>query len=677
MPATPLLLLLATVLLASCSGDKHLPSSNPTEYDPKKAYSAPAAPDVVHPVMPPPSSPAKSPPMDAVALHKALQAADRTRDILEKVEPLDANAQLHAILEAMMRGEQAPPELRSTFMESFGPRKAMIHQVFDKQYAQLQQVLHDEHKLPATQPMLRKSRGSAPFSLYRVNSRGVRKAQVPWMHLVGVEMLPRGTTVGLEPDCCGAWKIVTIPDSAFEGEGFNLGIKSMGRYEADKDHISLGGEAITTTTKVVIGDKTTIETKIMKKNRAVVNRCPSALGIVPGNAVIYEELGYSLATPETNSRAGIFAHDQAKTEAQTDVEGLVQEIKLEITAADLDSETGQIVRQSSGHAVKKRDMPVVCSGCNTRVAEAAKRLGRMASWNYYNAELKWRKPEHNADACVKIHFKPATKTVTLSPGASTKVNAQLRTVAGDQATEGRLFELQELKDGKVTPQDEKTAPQSPAVFTFTAPNRRWSKSAVPGFRVFNSSSRAGRAEPEEWALADAGLRLRIEDEIGPGMPRHGWAQFRGTVQFEILLEPYAEGWFRGIVTVVRPLEVFHERGIAHYCVGHGEYGGGSWEEEWIVTAHVDPQSESMTVQFGFTTSNGQASWTCYDPIMGVRRENLAYIRLVQVLHSLQMSTKTGATKNVEGRSEIDDPLARKGASEFLERLSMTVLEGLD
>ncbi len=516
MPVSPLLLLLATILIASCGGDKHLPSSNPPEYDPKQAYpsgsptptlSVPRPAKPILQTTPPPT------PMDPAALREALETADRTRAILERIESSDANAQLHAILEAMMRGEQAPPELRSTFMESFGPRKAMIHQVFDKQYAQLQQVLQDEHKLPAAQPMLRKSRGSAPFSLYRVNSRGVRKAQVPWMDLVGVEMLPRGTTVGLEPDCCGAWKIVTIPDSAFEGEGFNLGIKSMGRYEADKDHISLDGEAITTTTKVVIGDKTTIETKIMKKNRAVVNRCPSASGIVPGNAVIYEELGYSLATPETNSRAGIFAHDQAKTEAQTDVEGLVQEIKLEITAADLDSETGQIVRQSSGHAVKKRDMPVVCSGCNTRVAEAAKRLGRMASWNYYNAELKWRKPEHKADACVKIHFKPATKTVTLSPGASTKVNVQLRTVAGDQATEGRLFELQELKDGRVTPQDEKTAPQSPAVFTFTAPNSRWSKSAVPGFRVFNSSSRAGRAGPEEWEVAPSAYVLEFKSHI--------------------------------------------------------------------------------------------------------------------------------------------------------------------
>jgi hypothetical protein len=513
-----LLLLLILCVTAGCGGgDKHLPSSNPPEYDPKKVYTTPAAspsaPDVGQPVAPPPSSPAKSPAMDPVALRKALEAADRTRAILQKVESLDAKAQTHAILEAMMMGEQAPPELRTTFRKSFDARKAQIHQAFEQRYHRYQQALDEEHKSPTIQLPLRKSSGSEPFSSYRVSGRGAREAHMPWMHLVGIEMLPRGTTVSLEPDCCGVWKIVTIPENAFEGEGFSLEIKSAGRYEADKDHFSIDSEAITTTTKVVVGDLATVNVKILKKNRAVVNRCPSASGVVPGDASIYEEMGYSVTASGKDSSAGIFVHDQAKTEAQTDEEGFVQEITMQITAADLDGKTGDFLRQESGKAVKKRDMPVVCSDCTTRVADAAKKLGRMAGWNYFNAELKWRKPEYKADACVKIHFEPATKTVTLSPGASTKVMAQLRTVAGDQATEGRLFELQELKDGKVTPKDEKTAPQSPAVFTFTAPNRRWARSAVPGFKVSNSSSRAGRAGPEEWEVANGGMRLQITDRI--------------------------------------------------------------------------------------------------------------------------------------------------------------------
>lgn len=657
MPASHLLMLLVMIFLTGCGGDKHLPSSNPPEYDSKKVSSTPAAPpsapDLVQPAMPPPRSPTTPPTMDPVALRKALEAADRTRDMLKKVESLDSKGQLHAILESMMLGEQAPPELRPLFKESFDARKAQIHHAFDKQYEQLQQALDQERKLPGMQLPLRKSSGSEPFFLlYRVSGRGARGMHVPWMHLVD---LPRGTTVSLEPDCCGAWQMTTIPDSAFEGEGFNLEIKSAGRYNSDKDHISVDGEAITTTTKVVAGDKATVKVKITKKNRAVVNRCPSASGVVPGAASIYEEMGYSVSTPTTNHSAGIFVHDQAKIEAHTDEEGLVQEITMEITAEDLDGETGQILRQASGNALKKRDMPVVCSGCTTRVADAAKKLGRMASWNYYTAEQLWTKPVYSTDACVKIHFTPTTKTVSLSPGGSTKVKAELRTVGGDQATEGRLFELQELNDGRVTPKDMKTSPTSPAVFSFTAPQKKWTKSELPGFRVLNSSSKAGRAGPEEWELG-VGLKLRFAQRIMADpqsiKAKMGMAQFDGIVQFDIPLMQYAEGLFRGEITLVRPMIVRH--------VKYGTCGSASRTEHWLVTAHVNPKSESMDVQFGFTTSNEQGSWTCG----GITDE--LHDDLFEILESANMPTKTGIKKEYNARNQ-----------EFLEWLSVEVVEGLD
>jgi hypothetical protein len=90
--------------------------------------------------------------------------------------------------------------------------------------------------------------------------------------------------------------------------------------------------------------------------------------------------------------------------------------------------------------------------------------------------------------------------VTVAPGKSRKVKAELRTVAGEEGTEGRLFEVQGLRDGKATPTEAKTTPEEPAVFTFTAPQKKCSKSDAPGFRVFNSSSKAGRAGPEEWEI---------------------------------------------------------------------------------------------------------------------------------------------------------------------------------
>jgi hypothetical protein len=484
------------LLIQGCGGgDKHLPSSNPPEYDPKKVYSSTSSPPTQPApqlAKPEPRATPPPPPMDPDALRQALETADRTRAILEKTASLDSKRQIHTILEMLMMGEQAPAELRPAFRESFDARKAQIHRAFDKQYERLQQTLDGESKLPAMHPPVRKSDGSEPFSLYRVNTT----ARPPWIHLLQGH---GGITVSLEPDCCGAWRIATIPSSAFDGDGFNVEIKSGGRYWPDNDHVG-EGDAITTTTKVVAGDKGSIKVKILKKNRGVVRRCPSASGIVPGAASIYEEMGYHVATPATNRSAGIFVHDQAKTEAQTDQEGLVQEIKMDITAADLDGETGQVLRQTSGTAVKKRDSPVSCSGCDQRTTEAAKRLGDLISWNYYQAEQKWNNPPTKADACVRIHFTPATKTVTVAPGKSRKVKAELRTVTGEERTEGRLFEVQGLRDGKATPTEAKTTPEEPAVFTFTAPQKKCSKSDAPGFRVSNSSSRAGRAGPEEWEI---------------------------------------------------------------------------------------------------------------------------------------------------------------------------------
>lgn len=539
-----LLIVVSTMLLSlSCGGDKHLLSSNPPEYDPKKVYTLPSSPatqSIPQSAKPEPQASLPPPSMDPEAFRQALETADRTRTILRTVESLSATAQIHAVLEALMMGEQAPPDLRPTFRETFEARKAQIHQVFDRQYEQLQQTLDEEYKRLSIPPPLSGSHGSELFSRYRVSAQAMNKAKMPWMHLVD---LPRGSTVTLDPDCCGAWHIVTIPDNAFEGGGFSLEIKSAGRYDPDKDHAG-EGDAITVSTKVVAGDKATIKVKILKKNRAVVRRCPSASGLVPGDASLYDQMGYSVSTPSMNSSGGIFVHDRAKTKAQTDAEGLVQEITLDITAADLDGETGMVLRQASGRAIKKRDMPVVCFGCDTRVGEAAKRLARMASWSYYNAEQKWRKPEYKVDACVKVHFTPATREVAVSAGGSTKVRAELRTVAGDQATEGRLYELQELNGGKVTPKDVKTSPEALAEMTFTAPGKTWTKSERPGFRVVNSASKAGRAAVADWEIANAPYVLEFQSRIitsNPSAPAESVAA--GKVRLTPV--PGKEGWYRG------------------------------------------------------------------------------------------------------------------------------------
>jgi len=74
MPACVIFLLCITLLIAGCSGDKHLPSSNPPEYDPNKVYSTPTGP---------PSAPSTS--------LKQTQPADLDR-LLSKLESLEVSA---------------------------------------------------------------------------------------------------------------------------------------------------------------------------------------------------------------------------------------------------------------------------------------------------------------------------------------------------------------------------------------------------------------------------------------------------------------------------------------------------------------------------------------------------------------------------------------------------------
>jgi len=101
-------------------------------------------------------------------------------------------------------------------------------------------------------------------------------------------------------------------------------------------------------------------------------------------------------------------------------------------------------------------------------------------------------------------------------------------------------------------------------------------------------------QPPDCGCTAEGIVLEVHHRIKADPPPRsniGQALFDGAVRFEVLLEPYAEGWFRGEIDMVRPIVVGHVRPAAHQCSG-----SGSQLEHWLVTAHVDPKSESMTVQ---------------------------------------------------------------------------------
>jgi hypothetical protein len=145
------------------------------------------------------------------------------------------------------------------------------------------------------------------------------------------------------------------------------------------------------------------------------------------------------------------------------------------------------------------------------------------------------------------------------------------------------------------------------------------------------------------------IHHRIRHDPLSKSSKAGWVQFDGTVQFEIHLEPIAEGWFRGEIDVVRPLLVRHVTPCS---------GSGSQTENWSVSARVDPQTDLMNMTFSFLSSNRHASWTCGSDI----HVNLGGT----MLKSVQLPATDGTTKDFTARD-----------IKFLESLSVTVVEGID
>lgn len=104
----PFLIVVATMLFSqSCGGEKHLPSSNPPEYDPKKVYTAPTAP---------PSAPAAAPkPSELELLRAKLDSLDTEQKPSEgKKVPFDS------ILIQLLKGATGSCEVLSRVAQGLG-----------------------------------------------------------------------------------------------------------------------------------------------------------------------------------------------------------------------------------------------------------------------------------------------------------------------------------------------------------------------------------------------------------------------------------------------------------------------------------------------------------------------------------------------------------------------------
>jgi hypothetical protein len=260
-----------------------------------------------------------------------------------------------------------------------------------------------------------------------------------------------------------------------------------------------------------------------------------------------------------------------------------------------------------------------------------------AGQSYVMAEAEWMNP----NTCVEVKFEPDTRTQGFEPQRSYSVAASLQSKADNGLVPGRFDPVKERPQGQgsVTPTKAESSSETAARFVYRAGSTARANS---GFRA-EVKSRAGLAQAE-WVLVNA-LSLSIEhrlwDDTSTATGQMGYALFSGTVKFDITLAPATNGMphmLRGETTVRRDLQVGH---------GTGKCRGSGWEdEEWHVTAWLDPASRMIRLQLGFFAEVSKASWQCKGD---VQRERELSVVLGTELRHLELSAVAGSTQQVSGR----------------------------
>jgi len=663
MPTRFLLIPTIALFLASSgcgSGDKHLPSSNPPEYDPKKVYTTPAAPPSA------PATVARPTEMDLLRSKlNSLAISEKAKGEGKKV-PFDPN------LLDLFKGVTSSCEALSKLAPGLGSA-----QLFGgNEGVALEKALGpdadgiarrmDEHLAEGLKHSLGPAAADCPISVRPRKSSGLSQpARLVRTHASSTQAFLLAQT--------------TIPDASQDDYDVQ---KSLSKENPPPDWV--GWKTTDTMRRIGKDDR---PTKGIREAYELIiapkaKRCPDPDGMVEGTFEWSFVMMRATTGPQGEPHGVLYRRlVVADLKGEVDDDAKVKQVKYDVrvTLQHIGTELAPSSRTygTSGHfSLDQRNMGipqelkiVAVSDFSDREADVkdAQLLGTLTALMAYFAGPEYARAQaiwNNANACVEIAFHPPTKTKKFEPNASTPVKTELRTKKEQAVVPAKFKEAKEKPregNGTVSPRQAESALGSPATFTYTMPEKRVKRS---GFWV-GAVSRAGVAQAldGEWEVVDGGMRLRIADRIwhDPESPyaKIGHAQFDGTVQFDIPLEQVGEGWFRGEIDVVRPMVVRHVRPAANPCSG-----SGSQTEHWWISTRVDPTGKVMTMHVGFTSSNEQASWTCRGPA-GTFTDDL-YIDVLGILKSVQLPVMSGTKKEFTKRNP-----------KLLESLSVTVMEGID
>lgn len=458
MPTRLLLLAILALLISSCGGgDKHLPSSNPPEYDPKKVYSSPN-------VAPSQSATQSTKPTELELLQRKLQsleAASSEKGEWKKVpfnpDPLKLLKGVTSSCEALSRLAQG---LGSAQLFA-GNEGAALKKALGSEAESIALRL-DEQLAEGLKHSLGPGAADCPISVKPRKSSSLKDLPPPARII-----LARG--LSSPPLLLAQANIADTSQDDYHVE------KSSSKEDAPPGWVGWK----TTDTMTRIGKKPHTEGIRERYEMAIAPtamQCPDPEGVVPGEFHIGTELSYYSGRSKIQAR---FTIDQ-KT-------GLPQEFS-NITVSVF----------TLGEAQAK-DAQIV--------AKLFVLVAFFSGQSYFIAKTEWNKP----NTCVEITCNPASKQHKLGPNESVAVKTERRTKKEQAVVPARFKEAKELPqegNGKVSPKEAESTPGEPATFTYQAPAKRVKHS---GFRV-DVLSRAGTAEGE-WEVVPHGLRLRIQHRI--------------------------------------------------------------------------------------------------------------------------------------------------------------------
>ncbi len=515
MPVSPLLLLLVTILLTGCGGDKHLPSSNPPEYDPKKVYTAPVAPSSAPPTVATPTE------FDRLkAQLELLEAGQKAKGEGKKI-PFDPNSL------QLFKGVTTPCEALSRLAPGLG--SAQLFEGADG--AALKKALGpeadgfarrmDEQLVEGLKHSLGPGAADCPISVRPRKSSFIDRSPSP--RVVLTHTTPTAPFLIAQ---------ATIPDTSRDDYEV-VDPRPMRIQDAPAGWV--GYTETDTMTRIGREDR---PTKGIREDYEMViapkvKQCPhlegsELKGMVDGTfawslmmfratpgpqSVLYRRKIQATLKGEVGDDAQLI-NRVVKYDATITIQHIGTELPYYSNSARIQGEF-TIDQQGIPEGFKVIEVSDFSGGeATAKDASLIASIALIAAWfsgpEYARAQTIW----NNANTCVEIVFNPPTKTKKFEPNASTPVKTELRTKKDQALVPAKFKEAKERPregNGRVSPREDKSEINRPATFTYQAPATKVQHS---GFQV-SAVSRAGvaAAKEGEWELAPSAYALEFKSHI--------------------------------------------------------------------------------------------------------------------------------------------------------------------